>query len=109
MDERDKALILEFKKRLPSDVESHVKRLIIFGSRAKGEATEDSDLDVIILVDERTSDIERKLEDVVYQVMWNHDFKPIISLKVFSESQFSDALKRGFSFFRHVEKEGVSV
>ncbi len=109
MDERDKSLILEFKKRLPSDVESHLKRLIIFGSRAKGEATEDSDLDVIILVDERTSDIERKLEDVVYQVMWNHDFKPIISLKVFSESQFSDALNRGFSFFRHVEKEGVSV
>jgi len=109
MDERDKALILEFKRRLPSDLERHVKRLIVFGSRVRGEASEDSDLDVIALVDEKTSELEKKLDDVVYQIMWDHDFKPIISLKVFAESQFNDALDRGFSFYMHVEKEGISI
>lgn len=109
MDEKDKHLMLEFRKRLPSDLANHVKRLIIFGSRVRGKAAEDSDLDAIALVDEKNSEIEKRLEDVVYQVMWEHDFKPIISLKVLSEAQFVDALSRGFSFYRHVEKEGVSV
>lgn len=109
MNKRDRALILELKRRIPLDIKKRLKRVIVFGSRVKGEATEDSDLDVIALVDEKTPEIEEKLEDIVYQVMWDHDFKPIISLKVFVESQFYSALNKGFSFYRHVEKEGVSV
>jgi predicted nucleotidyltransferase len=109
MDNKDKELILEFKKRLSPDIEKHLQRLIVFGSRVKGEAAEDSDLDVIALVDAKTPEIEKKLEDIVYQVMWDHDFKPIISLKVFAESQFNSALTKGFSFYRHIEQEGISV
>ncbi len=109
MDERDRALLTEFKNRLTPELARHLRRLIIFGSRARGEAGEDSDLDVVALVDRNTPEIERGLEDIAYQVMWDHDFKPIISLKVFDESHYSDALRRGFSFYRHVEKEGVAV
>lgn len=109
MNKRDKALILEFKNRLPSDLKERVRRLIIFGSRVRGEATEDSDLDIIALVDEKTPEIEKRLEDIAYQVMWDNDFTPIISLKVFSESQFHNAINKGFSFYQHVEKEGVAV
>ncbi|MBS1258606.1 MAG: hypothetical protein MAG551_01665 [Candidatus Scalindua arabica] len=109
MNEKDRELILMFKNRLPSDVKGHLERIIVFGSRARGEAKEESDIDVVALVDKKTSEIERKLEDVAYQVMWDHDFKPIISLKVFAESQFNSAIKRGFSFYENVQKEGVSV
>lgn len=109
MKERDKELILEFKRRLPIELERHLRKLIVFGSRVKGEATEDSDLDIIVLVDEKTSEIEKKLEDIAYQVMWDHDFKPMISLKVVEKSQYYNALNKGFSFYRHIEKEGVSV
>ncbi|MEW6601542.1 MAG: nucleotidyltransferase domain-containing protein [Nitrospirota bacterium] len=109
MNDRDRNLILEFKKRLPSDLANRMKRFIIFGSRVKGEASEDSDLDVIALVDEKSPELEKRLEDIAYQIMWDHDFKPIISLKVLSETQFYISLNRGFSFYRHVEKEGVSV
>ena len=109
MDERDRALILEFKGKLPLDLESHLKRFIVFGSRVKGKATEDSDLDLIVLVDKKSSEIEKQLEDIAYQVMWDHDFKPMISLKVVEESQYHQSLDKGFSFYRHVEKEGIHV
>jgi len=109
MTEEDRLLITEMKGRLPSDVKEHLRRIIIFGSRVAGTATEESDLDVVALVDEKTPEIERKIDDAVYGVMWDHDFRPIISLKVFSESQYKDALDRGFSFYRHVEEEGVSL
>ncbi len=109
MNEKDKALIVEFKNRLSSDLKAHLKRIIIYGSRAKGDAPEDSDLDVIALVKKKTTEIEIALNDLIYQVMWNHDFRPIISLKVFGESEFHDALKKGFSYCRNVEKEGIAV
>lgn len=109
MNERDKDIVSEFKRRLPADVLSHLKKLIAFGSRAKGEGTEDSDLDLIALVDEKTEEIENKLDDAAYKVMWDHDFKPIVSLKVFAESKFKSAVEKGLSFYKNVEKEGVSL
>ncbi len=109
MKERDKELILEFKRRVPLELERRLRKLIVFGSRVKGEATEDSDLDIIALVDEKTSEIEKKLEDIAYQIMWDNDFRPMISLKVLSELQFNSGINKGLSFYRNIEKEGVSV
>ena len=109
MKENDKALVLELKNRLPADLKTHLRNLILFGSRATGEATEYSDLDVVALVDEKTDDIEKRFEDIAYEVMWDHDFKPIISLKVLAESRFYDALNKGYSFYKNIESAGVSV
>ncbi|HAX97895.1 MAG TPA: hypothetical protein DCY12_03115 [Candidatus Atribacteria bacterium] len=109
MNEKDRELVVELKRKLSSDPGNHLRRIIVFGSRVRSDEAEESDLDVIALVDEKSADIERRLEDIVYQAMWDYDFKPIISLKVFSESRFNNALSKGFSFYRHVQKEGVAV
>lgn len=109
MGELDKELIEELKQRLPANVLSHIRRMIMYGSRARGDAAEDSDLDLVALVDEKTSELEQAIDEIAYEVMWNHDFKPIISLKVFSEERFRSAVARGLSFYRNVEREGVMI
>ena len=109
MEERDRNLVLEFKKRLPSDVIAHIRKVIDFGSRVRGQGEEDSDLDLLILVDRKTPELERKIEDIAYQVMWDHDFKPIISDKVFTEDSYRSFLSEGFSFYKNIEREGVSL
>ena len=109
MGENDKNIVLELKNSVPEDITKHIKRCIVYGSRVRGEGSEESDLDILMLVDEKRTDIEQKLEDVAYQIMWNHNFSPIISLKVFAEHKFNQALKEGFSFYRNVEQEGIIV
>ena len=109
MDERDRNLVLEFKKRLPPDVMTHICKVIAFGSRVRGYREEDSDLDLLILVDNKTPELERKIEDIAYQVMWDHDFKPIISIKVFTEAGYINSLKEGFSFYKTIEREGITL
>jgi hypothetical protein len=49
------------------------------------------------------------LQEAAYQVMWDHDFSPIIALKVFDAHHFLDYQKRGFSFYRKVVQEGISL
>ncbi len=109
MDERDRNLILEFKRRLPGDVMAHIRKVVAFGSRVRGHGEEDSDLDLLILVDQKTSELEGEIEDVAYPVMWDHDFKPIISIKVFTEGGYRNFLREGFSFYKNIEREGVPL
>jgi predicted nucleotidyltransferase len=109
MEERDRNLILEFKTRLPADVMAQIRKVVAFGSRVRGQKEEDSDLDLLILVDRKTPELEGKIEDFAYQVMWDHDFKPIISIKVFTEFDYRNFLREGFSFYKNIEREGVPL
>ncbi len=106
---QDRALIEEFKRRLPADIVSHIRKVIIYGSRARGDAEQDSDLDLVALVDENTAELELKLDEIAYGLMWDHDFKPIISLKVFTEGRFRSAAAKGYSYYRTIEREGIAI
>lgn len=109
MGERDRALVEEFRQRLPLEVRQHIRQMIMYGSRARGDARDDSDLDLVALVDEISPELEQSLDETAYNVMWDHDFKPIISLKVFTENRFNTSEAKGFSFYRNVRREGVMV
>ncbi len=108
MGKKDKSIIIQFKERIPAEIRKQLARIIIFGSRAQGKVSRYSDLDVAVLIKRKTRQLEKRLEDIAYQLMLEHDFKPVISLKVFSQGDFEDRYKQGFSFYRHV-REGVVV
>jgi uncharacterized protein len=109
MKEDDRKLVEAFREKLSAGLRQHISRIIGFGSRVRGDARDDSDLDVAVLVDEKTPEIEKAIDDTAYSLMWKHDFRPIVSLKVFSEKRFRQASAKGLSFYRHVEREGVSL
>ena len=83
-------------------------KIIIFGSRANQKAGRSSDLDVAVLVKRKTRQLEKRLEDLAYDLMLDNDFKPIISLKIFAHDDFERRYKQGFSFYRHV-RQGITV
>ena len=97
------------------------EKYILYGSYYNKEEKKQKDLlfykflnitdkkNVFAELDEKNPDIEHKLSDAAYSVMWDNDFRPIISLKVFAESRFRNAAERGYSFYRNVEREGVSL
>ena len=109
MKEQDRKIVLELKNRLSADLQKRVIKFILYGSRARGVDEEDSDIDLVALVDEKTPEIESALDDLAYGVMWDYDFKPVISLKVFSEARFRSSAEKGLSFYKHVEKEGIPI
>lgn len=103
----DKQIISEIKEKLQPEIRNHIRQIILFGSRVRGEDTPDSDLDILILVDQTNPTFEKELEESAYQVMWDHNFRPILSLKIYTEDHFQKGLSKGYSFYRNIQKEGI--
>lgn len=84
-----------------------LKAVILYGSVARGTATPESDIDIMVLVDSSTEEL-KKYSDKLCDV--STDFA-LEYLKVFSiidvcYSEYSQ-WKQVLPFYRNVEKEGV--
>ena len=82
-------------------------RVVLFGSRARGTAAPEADVDLLVVLRERTPQLEDLVSVALYGVMWRHDFTCLLSPVILDESEYRLMLSRGFSFIRNVEQEGV--
>jgi predicted nucleotidyltransferase len=107
--ESDRLLIQALKRRLEEVAAERIQAVIVYGSRVWGQAGSDSDLDVAVIIRGLTPELEEALHEAAYQVMWDHDFAPLISLKVFEANDFAAFQEKGFSFYRKVAQEGIPL
>jgi predicted nucleotidyltransferase len=109
LSQTDQIIAKELKARLKEAAGERVQAVIAYGSRVWGQAGPDSDLDVAVIVRGCTPELEAALQEAAYQVMWDHDFSPIIALKVFDARNFLDYQEKGFSFYCKVAQEGIAL
>jgi hypothetical protein len=64
---------------------------------------------VAAIVREFTPELEASLLEAAYQVRWDYDFSPLLSLRVFDADSFAAYQEKGFSFYRKVAQEGISL
>lgn len=106
---RDQNLIRILKHRLQEVAGEQLITLIVFGSRAWGQASADSDLDIAVIIQDCTPELEKSLSEAAYQVMWDHDFTPVISLKVIDAKRFKTYQDQGFTFYRKLAQDGIAL
>jgi len=106
MDQRVVRLIDRIKAHLRQTYGGGIKRVILYGSYARGKATEDSDVDVLVLVDASLdpSEVRDSLSDLLYDMLL--DENQLVSVMVIPEERFENY---DSPFMLNVRKEGLAV
>ncbi len=106
MDAKVKRLVEQIKVFLHEKYGEGIKRVILYGSHARGEATEDSDVDVLVLTDPslKPSEVRKSLSDLLFNMLM--DEGELVSVLVIPEDFFED---HNLPFMLNVRQEGVAV
>ncbi|RMF87148.1 MAG: HEPN domain-containing protein [Nitrospinota bacterium] len=104
MDMEVKDIVNKFKEYiLGSEIKDKIAKIILFGSHAKGTATIDSDIDILVFTIDG-EDVEKSLMDSVYDYMLAHD----VPIEVITASIDDLFLSQDF-FVYNVTHHGVEI
>jgi len=100
-----KNILNEISNKLKEKFGDKVKKIVLFGSYARGDYQEHSDIDILIIVEDDR--IEKDVRRVVYSFIPKVD-RPI-SVKVIKSDVYGAMKKMKLSFIQSVEREGITI
>lgn len=105
MQKKDLKVIEKFKSLVSKKVKLHEVK--VFGSRARGEASPESDLDVLVVVEYLDHEIEKYISDCAWESGFPEDI--VVMPIVISLDSLKNSPIRESVFIKNVYREGVTV
>ncbi|MDR3124365.1 MAG: nucleotidyltransferase domain-containing protein [Endomicrobium sp.] len=88
-------------------------KIVLFGSYAKGEAKPDSDIDLMVILDNeylsKDGAEETKRDCKVIELVDDIHYKYGMDFKIFSRAEFQELKNRGSFFVYEVERTGETI
>src|SRR3989304_1548150 len=105
MKPRDYVIAKELKDRLTNVVPLIDFR--VFGSRARGDADEYSDMDVFLEVAFLDKKLKQKISDITWEVGFENFV--VISILIFTREEIENSPLKSSPIVRNIMEEGVTV
>lgn len=84
-----------------------VRRILLYGSCARGEATDDSDVDLLVEADTSEPFYDRMA--TVRDLLWPYASRFVLSPLVLTPAEITQRLEAGDQFVREIVAMGVEV
>jgi predicted nucleotidyltransferase len=105
--EKDQLALKKFKEAVTKALGNELVELTLFGSKARGDAREDSDIDVLVI----TNSGNWRLRDVVYGIVTDIllDDDVIVSPRVIGKEDYKRLYEKGYPFVKNVIRDGIAI
>jgi predicted nucleotidyltransferase len=106
MDAKDRDILNKLKNLLKERVKLH--QVILFGSRARGDAEPDSDMDVLVILDEpRTREVRKVVSDCAWEA--GFDAGVVVAPVAVSRDHWENGPERSSLLAMAVREEGAPI
>lgn len=103
----DRKWLEDFREALRSGYDKAVRRAVLFGSKARGDSNEDSDIDVLVIVDDKAAATKEELIDVGARLSATSMAMP--SVLPLTEAEWARLGGARANLYSEVEQQGVSL
>ena len=99
--------IREFTENIQRLYGKNIEKIVLFGSRARGDAGEDSDIDILVITKTNNKDLKNGITDLAFDIILKYgiDIEPVI----FDMSEWSRLTKNPTSFTYSILVEGKNL
>ena len=104
---KERQVILEFVKRVHHQFGEQLLAVILFGSRARGEAEPDSDMDVVVLFSNVTLDLRKAIRHLAVELWLEHGI--YLSTRVWSEAHWHRLEVLQTQLYRNIQRDGFNL
>ena len=95
----------EYSEKVRSALGTHVREIILFGSRARGEQKKYSDYDVLIVVNKRDREIVKKIRKIAVGILDEHE--RLVGNIVYDAKEWER--KKTFPLGININREGIRL
>jgi predicted nucleotidyltransferase len=107
MSKTERRALERFGDAVKSRLGEYVVRMSVFGSKVRGDYQEASDIDVLVIVKERSLRVMDQIAEITSDLNVKYDLS--ISPVVFSEQEYDMNAKMASPFSLAVREEGLSL
>jgi predicted nucleotidyltransferase len=103
----EKAWLDAYREALEKKHPGTVQEILIYGSKARGQAHAESDLDVLLIVKNEARARKRELRWIGYMLAAKTDVLP--SILAYTQEEWESRKRSGSSFRKAVERDAVRL
>jgi len=106
MNKKIRSLVEGIKKQLIKIYGDGIKQIIVYGSYARGKETKDSDIDILVVIDDNLNptEVEESIDSLLFKILLEEE--ELCSMIAIPERIFKNYRT---PFLLNVKKEGVSI
>jgi predicted nucleotidyltransferase len=84
-----------------------VTSAMVYGSKARGDDSPDSDIDVMLVLEDYTPQMEASVDEAVYEINLAHDC--LISVVIFGRRELEEGPLGESPLYKRIRAEGVPL
>lgn len=104
---KENKIINIFKNKIEERFPGEKIKILVFGSKARGDAAKDSDIDIIVITKSDKRNLIREIRFIGYEL--EIEFSVILSIQVLSEEYINYLRSLPTQFIQNVDRDAIAI